>query len=89
MVEIASEIDDLEIRIIISDSSPTVGNEQLPKLFDRLYRTDKSRNRSKGGSGLGLAICKNIVEAHQGTIEAEAARLGGLQITIFLPIKVR
>jgi two-component system sensor histidine kinase BaeS len=64
------------------DSGPGVSNEHLGKLFDRLYRVDSSRNRKKGGSGLGLAICKNIVQAHEGTIEASHSPLGGLRLTI-------
>mgnify|MGYP006080325409 CR=1 FL=1 len=67
------------------DSKPGVTNEDLHHLFDRLYRVDSSRNRKQGGSGLGLAICKNIVEAHEGTIEAEHSSLDGLKLVIQLP----
>jgi len=73
------------IQVTFQDSSPGVGETQLPRLFERLYRLDSSRNRKSGGAGLGLAICKNIVEAHQGTIEAHHSPLGGLKITIDLP----
>lgn len=68
------------------DSGPGVTEEDMPHIFERLYRTEKSRNRAHGGAGLGLSICKNIVKAHQGTIEAQASRLGGLQISITLPL---
>ncbi|MBN4053436.1 HAMP domain-containing protein [Haliea sp. AH-315-K21] len=67
------------------DSEPGVSDEDLHKLFDRLYRVESSRNREKGGSGLGLAICKNIVEAHEGCITAEHSELGGLKLRIELP----
>ncbi len=67
------------------DSGPGVSDEHLGKLFDRLYRVDGSRNRGKGGSGLGLAICHNIVQAHEGTIEASHSPLGGLRLTIHFP----
>lgn len=73
------------LRLVIEDSSPGVPEEQLPRLFERFYRTDASRNRSSGGSGLGLAICRNIVEAHGGRIAASMSSLGGLRITIELP----
>ncbi len=73
------------IEIIWSDSSPSVNSQELPKLFDRLYRVDPSRNRESGGSGLGLSIAKNIVEAHDGTIEARHSDLGGLSILVSLP----
>ena len=59
--------------------------EDLSHLFDRLYRVDGSRNRKQGGSGLGLAICKNIVEAHDGTIRAEHSSLGGLKLVVQFP----
>ena len=71
----------------VEDSGPGVEAEHLPYLFQRLYRTDFSRNRQQGGSGLGLAICKNIVEAHQGKIIAEKSQLGGLAVVITLPLE--
>ena len=67
------------------DSKPGVTDEDLSHLFDRLYRADVSRNRKKGGSGLGLAICKNIIEAHGGSVRAEHSNLGGLKIIIQIP----
>lgn len=70
-----------------SDSAPGVEDEQLEKLFERLYRVESSRNRNLGGSGLGLSIVKNIVEAHSGTIEAKASELGGLRFNIRFPLK--
>jgi len=72
-------------RIIWSDSTPGVSEEALPRLFDRLYRVEGSRNRESGGSGLGLAICSNIVAAHQGTISAASSEDEGLTITIDFP----
>lgn len=73
------------IVVEISDSAPAVSAEHLPKLFDRLYRVDDSRNRSTGGAGLGLSICRKIVEAHGGDIEALLSGLGGLTIRVHLP----
>jgi len=75
-----------KIEIIWEDSSPGVGDRDLPKLFDRLYRVDESRSRESGGSGLGLAIVKNIVEAHDGEINATQCLLGGLRVTVTLPV---
>ncbi len=75
------------VRFRFEDSAPGVASSQLPKLFDRLYREEGSRNRARGGAGLGLAICRNIVEAHQGTIDAESSSLGGIRITIELPLR--
>ncbi|ADO00834.1 LOW QUALITY PROTEIN: sensor histidine kinase, HAMP domain-containing [Citrifermentans bemidjiense Bem] len=69
-----------------ADSAPGVAPDQLERLFDRLYRVESSRNRAKGGAGLGLAICKNIVEAHEGTISALPSPHGGVLIRVELPL---
>ena len=73
-----------QVIICCEDSSPSVEDAHLPKLFDRLYRVDKSRSRLYGGSGLGLSICKNIVNMHDGNIVAKRSDLGGLMIEITL-----
>jgi len=72
--------------IEIQDTKPGVPEENLKRLFDRLYRVEGSRNRTSGGAGLGLAICKNIVDAHEGIIFAHNSRLGGLLIKVTLPV---
>ena len=86
-VELKLAVDKELIHIQFQDSMPGVSAAQLPRLFDRLYRGDGSRNRATGGAGLGLAICKNIVDGHQGKISAENSPLGGLLIKIELPLK--
>lgn len=68
------------------DSAPGLDVEHCQRLFERFYRAEASRNRASGGSGLGLAICYNIVEAHNGNISAAPSPLGGVRITIQLPI---
>ena len=72
--------------LIIEDSPPGVPDWALPRLFDRLFRLDKSRSRAHGGSGLGLAICQTIVAAHGGRILAQHSGLGGLLVRIELPL---
>jgi two-component system, OmpR family, sensor histidine kinase BaeS len=72
--------------IAFSDSAPGVTPEEQDKLFDRLYRVESSRNRALGGAGLGLVICKNIVEAHEGSIRALPSPKGGISICIDLPL---
>lgn len=71
--------------LTFSDSTPGVEAAQQAQIFERFYRTESSRNRASGGSGLGLAICKNIVEAHDGSISADHSDLGGLKIRLQLP----
>ena len=72
--------------LYFQDSGPGVPFESLPRLFDRLYRVDPSRNRDTGGSGLGLSICKQIIEKHGGRIWAQPSPVGGLSIGIQLPM---
>ncbi|WP_418135221.1 ATP-binding protein [Psychromonas sp. GE-S-Ul-11] len=74
------------MQIRIEDSAPGVPDAALPKLFERLFRVDESRSRLSGGSGLGLSICQTIVKAHHGKMLASHSELGGLAITIHLPI---
>ena len=75
-----------KLTICFEDSAPGVPEKALERLFDRLYRVDKSRNRELGGSGLGLAICKQIVESHGGKIMAAPASAGGLLIRVEFPL---
>tara|TARA_R110001592_G_scaffold357416_1_gene660664 strand:- start:248281 stop:249732 length:1452 start_codon:yes stop_codon:yes gene_type:complete len=74
-----------DIVIQIDDTPPGVTAADCEKLFDPLYRQELSRSRRSGGAGLGLAICRNIVEAHDGSITASPSRLGGLCIAVTLP----
>ena len=75
-----------QLQICIEDSAPGVPDHALPKLFERLYRVDESRSRLSGGAGLGLSICQTIIKAHQGEMFASHSALGGLAITINLPV---
>lgn len=75
-----------EVVLVVEDSSPGVPDEALSKLSDRLYRVDQSRSREFGGSGLGLSICNNIIQGHQGTLMLDHSHLGGLKVTVYLPI---
>lgn len=75
-----------DVLIRLQDSTPGVSDAELPKIFERLYRVESSRNRATGGAGLGLPLCQTIVEAHGGKIHAQHSALGGLQIDIVLPL---
>lgn len=85
LIRISAVVESDELRIDFMDSGPGVSANQLPRLFERFYRGDASRNRSSGGAGLGLAICHSIALAHGGSLSAEHSPLGGLWLTLRLP----
>jgi two-component system, OmpR family, sensor histidine kinase BaeS len=87
-LEIILNCDKQRIYIDFQDSAPGVAEDMLEKLFERLYRADKSRSRALGGAGLGLAICRNIMTAHQGVIQARLSPLGGVWIALELPLQM-
>lgn len=72
--------------IEVADSGSGIPKEELPLIWERLYRVDKSRSRSSGGAGLGLSICKEIVELHQGHIQVESIIGQGTTFRISLPL---
>jgi two-component system sensor histidine kinase BaeS len=84
-VRIETDVVAHQILVTVSNSGPGVNDEQLTHLFERFYRAEASRSRASGGAGLGLAICRNIAQAHGGTLVAEHSPLGGLTLTLRLP----
>ncbi len=85
MIQITIQEKNEQVVLQVEDSEPSLSVDEMAQMFNRLYRKESSRNKKTGGSGLGLAIVKNIVEAHQGTIQASRSELGGVKITIALP----
>ena len=81
-IRILDEID--SIRIEIEDNGRGIAQRDLPKIFERFYRTDASRNSTKGGSGIGLSIVKKIVEDHGGYIWATSREGEGTCMHIVL-----
>ena len=70
----------------LEDSSPGLNVSQCEKIFNRLYRADKSRSRKLGGSGLGLSICRDLISAHDGRIRAKPSDLGGIKVSAEIPL---
>ena len=71
--------------LTVSNGGDVIDQSELPRLFERFYRRERSRSRREGGSGLGLAIVAAIAGAHGGTAEAKAPSAGGLTVTVRLP----
>ena len=74
------------VYLTINDTKPSATEAECEHLFEPLYRQDTARTRRGSGAGLGLTICKNIVEAHNGSITATPSLMGGLCIKIQLPL---
>lgn len=65
------QLDDI-VTVEVSDNGPGIDEQNLPRIFERFYRVEKSRNRNDGGSGLGLSIVKHIVESHDQSISVRS-----------------
>jgi signal transduction histidine kinase len=74
-----------QVSITVADNGEGIGPEDLPYIFERFYRGEKSRNRSTGGSGLGLAIAQGIARAHGGAITVESQLGAGTIFHVTLP----
>jgi two-component system OmpR family sensor kinase len=74
--------------LTVTDSGNGIAANDLPYIFDRFYRADRSRSRHQGGAGLGLAIVKWVAEAHSGRVEVASAPGAGSQFTLLLPLKI-
>jgi len=75
---------DKKMKITISDNGLGIDKKDIPRLFERFYRVDKSRSREQGGSGLGLAIVKHIIEAHGQEVFVESERNKGTSFSFTL-----
>ncbi len=84
-VELAAQPRPGSLELTVQDDGPGIPAAELPHVFDRFWRAEKSRNRATGGSGLGLAIVKHLVEAHGGHIQVSSQIGAGTRFSIRLP----
>ncbi|MGJ8640608.1 MAG: sensor histidine kinase [Opitutaceae bacterium] len=86
-IEVSLSKDASDLVITVTDNGPGINAKDLPNIFKRFYRADKSRTGSGAHTGLGLAISESIIRSHHGTISVESKVNQGTQFTIRLPLK--
>ncbi|RIH82783.1 Signal transduction histidine-protein kinase BaeS [Calidithermus terrae] len=85
-VTVAAGQEDGKAWFSVADTGPGIPEEALPKIFDRFYRVEQSRNRQTGGTGLGLSIVRALVELHGGRVSACNRPEGGAVFRVELPV---
>ncbi|MEL1134650.1 HAMP domain-containing sensor histidine kinase [Desulfitobacterium sp. THU1] len=88
-ISILMETEPNDILVSVRDSGVGIPEKDLPLIFERFYRAEKSRSRETGGTGIGLALVKQITLLHQGTLEVKSALGEGSQFTILLPLSIK
>jgi two-component system, OmpR family, phosphate regulon sensor histidine kinase PhoR len=86
VITVGSQRRDGALVLTVADRGPGVPDADLPRIFERFYRVDRSRSRDPGGTGLGLSIVKHLVELHGGTVIAANRPGGGAIFTVSLPV---
>jgi signal transduction histidine kinase len=84
-VTVSVELTDQGLLALVRDNGMGIKEENLLKVFERLYREDPSRSRSSGGSGIGLAVVKRLVEAHKGRVWIQSKENEGTTVFVLLP----
>lgn len=86
-VTLGLERRDAYAALVVSDTGAGIAASDLPRIFDRFYRVDRSRSRNVGGAGLGLAIVRWVADAHQGRVIATSAVGAGSTFALLLPLE--
>jgi two-component system phosphate regulon sensor histidine kinase PhoR len=84
-IDVASRVDGDRLVVTVADRGPGIPADDLPRIFERFSRADRSRARDSGGTGLGLAIVRHLVGLHGGTVSAAAREGGGTVVAVSLP----
>jgi signal transduction histidine kinase len=85
-IDISARVRDEWVEVSVQDTGAGIPARDLPYVFERFYRADRSRSRATGGAGLGLAIARQLVESHGGSIEARSEIGNGTRFTFTLPL---
>ena len=85
IIRLETSLQKKHVVIVIEDTGAGIPKEDIPHIFNRFYRSDKSRTKASGGHGLGLSIAKLIIDRHKGRIEVESIVEVGTKIRIYLP----
>jgi signal transduction histidine kinase len=85
IVRVALEDENDHVRVRVADTGPGIPEDELPRIFERFYRVEKSRSRKGGGAGLGLAIAKKILDLHGSTLDVESTVGEGTTFSFALP----
>ena len=86
-IDLAIQGHNKSVILSVADSGPGIPKDELPHVFDRFWRSEKSRTRSTGGAGLGLSIARRLVEAQGGKISVHNREPRGFEVQICLPAK--
>ena len=86
-VHVTTSAEGASVVLTVSDTGIGIAAEDLPHIFERFYRADRSRSRAQGRSGLGLAITKAIIDAHGGTIQVASEVNRGTTVRVTLPAR--
>jgi two-component system phosphate regulon sensor histidine kinase PhoR len=85
-IMISAQVTGSTLELVVADTGQGIPAEELPRIFERFYRVDKSRTRESGGTGLGLSIVKHAIESQGGTISVHSRIGSGSTFTIRLPV---
>ncbi|MDF1737427.1 MAG: ATP-binding protein [Minwuia sp.] len=85
-VRVSAIVDDGHVTVDVRDQGPGIAREQIPRLTERFYRTDRARSRAAGGTGLGLAIVKHIVSRHRGELSIRSQQGEGSCFSVRFPL---
>ena len=85
-MQVRLQTDGGSIIVEVADNGPGIPQEDLPHVFEKMYRVEKERTRAAEGSGLGLSIVKRIVELHGGQIAVESTVGKGTTFSVRLPL---